>query len=65
MEAKTGLEKNLVDTLFEIPEVLEAHTITGDYDNTVWYQFGISLRALDLSFGAALPFISGIFYSIY
>ena len=30
--AKTGMEKNLADALFKIPEILETHLIVGDYD---------------------------------
>ncbi len=30
--AKTGMEKDLADALFKIPEVLETHLIVGDYD---------------------------------
>lgn len=30
--AKTGMEKDLADALFEIPEILETHLIVGDYD---------------------------------
>lgn len=32
IKAKIGTEMTLMNTLFEIPEVLEAHTIEGDYD---------------------------------
>jgi DNA-binding Lrp family transcriptional regulator len=30
--AKTGMEKDLADALFKIPEILETHMIVGDYD---------------------------------
>ena len=32
VEVRTGTEKDLIDGLFEIPEVLEAHMIVGDFD---------------------------------
>jgi DNA-binding Lrp family transcriptional regulator len=30
--AKTGMEKDLANALFKIPEILETHMIVGDYD---------------------------------
>ena len=32
IKAKSGTEVTLLDALFSVPEVQEAHTITGDYD---------------------------------
>ena len=32
IKVKSGTEKAVLDALFTVPEVLEAHTITGDYD---------------------------------
>ena len=32
IKVKSGTEKALLDALFTVPEVQEAHTITGDYD---------------------------------
>jgi len=32
IKVKSGTEKTLFDTLFTVPEIQEAHTITGDYD---------------------------------